>query len=419
MIVLMGALFTFLISLTDSKILNWFKKPKILEFSLITVIVAGILIIASGLEGARCNNYSFLADAWLHFRPWINFQGAYIDSIPYNGHHYIIEAPFPGLLTLPFVLLWGTNTLSELIPSLIVGTLTISIFWLLFNRLGLISKDRILLSFFKFIGTSLMWCSYLGDVWFFSPVVAVCCTGIALLECTGKRRGWIIGLAAVCAFESRSILAPAFLLYPYLIASGSLSNYAIYELKNIWKRLLSYFIVLCIGAIFWVFYNEIRWGTFNDIGYQLFCNQDIQCLQTPFGFQYFFYEVYSFFMRPPDFITNGPFQNAVFPYFKISNDGLALLFCSPALIIAFWAKRNWTTIMIWLTSILILIPELLYYVNGFVQSGMRHALDFEPFLILLMALALRQNPNRKFFYILLCYSIMVGIWTVVIWKYTH
>ena len=36
-------------------------------------------------------------------------------------------------------------------------------------------------------------------------------------------------------------------------------------------------------------------------------------------------------------------------------------------------------------------PSFIYYVNGFAQFGMRHALDFEPFLVMLMALALAQR----------------------------
>jgi hypothetical protein len=55
-------------------------------------------------------------------------------------------------------------------------------------------------------------------------------------------------------------------------------------------------------------------------------------------------------------------------------------------------------------------------VNGFAQFGMRHALDFEPFLFVLMALALRRGAN-PIATILMLYSILVGSWGVWYWRF--
>ena len=99
------------------------------------------------------------------------------------------------------------------------------------------------------------------------------------------------------------------------------------------------FLVLLGGAIFWVFYNEIRWGTITDIGYQLFCDQDQACWKTPFGFQYFFYELWSFFFKSPDLVKTGVSQLVKYPYFNLDTEGLSLTFCSPALLIAFWPEK--------------------------------------------------------------------------------
>src|SRR5207248_2063729 len=61
---------------------------------------------------------------------------------------------------------------------------------------------------------------------------------------------------------------------------------------------------------------------------------------------------------------------------------------TPALIFAFWARRPRAfVIALWSAAVLVAIPSFVYYVNGFAQYGMRHALDFEPFLFALMALA--------------------------------
>ena len=66
----------------------------------------------------------------------------------------------------------------------------------------------------------------LGDVWFFAHVCAVFFTLLALIELTGKRRGWLVGIVAVCAFESRFTLALALPFYAYQLWSGELAREA-------------------------------------------------------------------------------------------------------------------------------------------------------------------------------------------------
>ena len=60
-------------------------------------------------------------------------------------------------------------------------------------------------------------------------------------------------------------------------------------------------------------------------------------------------------------------------------------------------------------------PSFLYYLNGLVQFGMRHALDFEPFLFVLMALAVRERMPT-WGKALCAYSMVVGVWGVWYWN---
>jgi hypothetical protein len=69
----------------------------------------------------------------------------------------------------------------------------------------------------------------------------------------------------------------------------------------------------------------------------------------------------------------------------------------------------------WLLAILTAVPNFVYYVNGYAQFGMRHALDFEPFLFVLMALALRRGANPAAT-LLVTYSMIAGAWGVWFWR---
>jgi hypothetical protein len=168
--------------------------------------------------------------------------------------------------------------------------------------------------------------------------------------------------------------------------------------------------VLVPFALLWVAYNEVRWHVPYDIGYTEWYHRDPigEPAGSPFALHYLSYEAYSFFLLPPQWVKG-------FPYVVPTFNGLALTWTSPALALAFLARgqRRWILAM-GCAAALIAAPNLLYYTNGFMQFGMRHALDFEAFLFVLMAMAVQARISRLG--ILLCaYSILVGIWGVWYW----
>jgi hypothetical protein len=85
------------------------------------------------------------------------------------------------------------------------------------------------------------------------------------------------------------------------------------------------------------------------------------------------------------------------------------------LLLAFFARKpaRWV-VALWAATLLVAAPNFLYYVNGFAQFGMRHALDFEPFLVALMMLAVRDR-FPKWGYVLVAYSCAVGLWGCWYW----
>jgi len=77
------------------------------------------------------------------------------------------------------------------------------------------------------------------------------------------------------------------------------------------------------------------------------------------------------------------------------------------------------TLALWAAVLLTAAPNFIYYVNGFAQFGMRHALDFEPFLVALMALGLRDRMPAWCYalaYTLIGWSCAVGLWGCWYWN---
>jgi hypothetical protein len=102
-----------------------------------------------------------------------------------------------------------------------------------------------------------------------------------------------------------------------------------------------------------------------------------------------------------------------FPYVVPLRFGTALTWTSPALVYALWARVPQPAVrLMWIAALLAAGPSLLYYVNGYAQFGMRHALDFEPFLFVLMLFAARVHLPKWVPWLVL-YSIAAtayGIW---------
>ena len=366
-------------------------KPSIFAGLAALVVIA---LVAHG-RSSPYNNYVLLAQALLHGHTWIFWPGAYIDALPFNGQYYVIEGPMPAALLLPFVAIFGTFNQTAL--AIALGAIAIGAAFELGERLGVKQSTNIWICAFLLAGTDLLWCAMLGDVWFIAHVSAVCFTMLALVELAGVKRGWLVALWAGCAIFSRFDLVLALPVYAYLLRDRA-------QLRTFGGMLVPL-------ALVWIGYNLARWGTWYDIGYSAWYHQDSAGMPTgsPFRLQYLGYELWSFFVQAPQ-------RLASYPWLNPSISGVALTWTSPALVLAFFARapRNWV-IALWAATILCAAPNALYYVNGFAQFGMRHALDFEPFLVALMFLASKERLPI-WGKALIAYSCVVGLWGVWFWN---
>jgi hypothetical protein len=370
-----------------------------------------VTAFVSQLHATPYNNFVLLAQALLHGHAWIDWPGPYIDALPYHARYYVIEAPMPALLLLPFVAIFAAHTNQTLLSVALAGV-AVGAAWELGERFGLGRSSNAWICAFLLAGTDLLWCAMLGDVWFIAHVSAVCFTMLALVELAGKRRGWLVALLAACAFESRFSMIGALPVYAYLLAMPSDSTLSDYRLQ--WSqgmtRVASFAGVLLGAGALWILYNQARWGTWSDIGYTTWYHQDQAGMPTgsPFRLEYLPYQLWSFFAQAPT-------QLPAFPGLRPELSGVALTFTSPALVLAFFARKpvRWV-IALWIAALLTAVPNFLYYVNGFAQFGMRHALDFEPFLVVLMMLAVRDR-FIWWGYALVAYSIGAGLWGCWYW----
>jgi hypothetical protein len=360
----------------------------------VNAVLAGLLgaIVALAFAHGRVSpydNYVLLASQMLHGHVWIDpvWPGPEIDAVLFNGHRYVVNDPVPAILMLPLVAFVGTHANQTLLACLLCGVAT-GAGWALLERMGVTSRVAVWLVVFLLAGTDLLWCSMLGDVWFIAQTSAVAFTLLALCELAGQRRGWLVALWTALALGSRFTLVMALPVLLWWVWAGFTGAPAAGSRRERLIHLAAFAGTLAPFFVLWVAYNMARWHVPWDAGHTIFYHQDPfmgSAAGSPFGIANIPIELYSFFVVPPHL-------HPTFPYVEPLAFGTALWFTSPALVLAFLAREpRRLVVSLWVATVLVAGPSLLYYANGGSQFGMRHALDFAPFVLALMGLAARTN----------------------------
>jgi hypothetical protein len=380
----------------------------------VNAILAGLLgaIVALACAHGRAtpyDNYVLFADALLHGHLWIDptWPGPSIDAVFFHGHRYIVNDPVPGLLILPLVALVGLSANQTLLACLLCGV-AVGAAWSLLERIGVTTQASFWLIAFALAGTDLLWCSMLGDVWFIAETSAVAFLLLALRELAGARRGWLVALFMAFALGSRFTLVMALPVLLWWCWDGFL------ERERRPRSAGAFALTLIPFFALWIAYNVVRWHVPWDAGHTIFYHQDPFMgapTGSPFGLDDVPVELWSFLVQPPTWHPDGHWLEPALA-------GTALWFTSPALVLAFFARRpRALVIALWAATLLVAAPSLLYYANGGSQFGMRHALDFEPFLLVLMGLAARQGLGWvwRVGQVLIVWSVAVGLWGCWYW----
>jgi hypothetical protein len=123
----------------------------------------------------------------------------------------------------------------------------------------------------------------------------------------------------------------------------------------------------------------------------------------PFNFIYMFLQGFHVYFRAPSALAIA----------GMDHFGTSIIFASPFVLAAFWAKwkRNllWGA---WVSISLMLIHLLFHFNNGYLQiNAQRFTLDFLPILILLVALGVQQM-QKGLWKIMVAYSIALNIFAL-------
>lgn len=355
------------------------------------LIILGSLWPTIRSDSGEKNLYVHQANSILQWR--FDIDQYYHDVAIYNERFYVPFPPFPALLLLPIVVIFGVASTKVMLVSIVLSILNVIVLRRILKKLDVDSKiiPWILACFF--LGTA-YWTSLLqsSSVWFFAHIVSVTCMLLAINEVLGKGRGVLAGLFLGMAFLSRQLsIYSIFFLFIMLLDKSSF-NTRKWKFGNVLAFVIS--VSFCIGV--YMIFNWIRFDNIFDTGYSYislpgFLKERVEQyglfhpVYVPFNFFYMFLQGFHVEFSPTTYLSG----------LTMNSFGTSITFASPFVFIAFFAK--WKSNVLWAAWISVgmsLVHMLFYYNNGYVQvNAQRFSLDFLPVLILLVAIGIKRMPE--------------------------
>jgi hypothetical protein len=313
------------------------------------------------------------------------------DYVLYQGMVYVYFGPLPSLLILPFVAFFG-----RAFPQVLIGISSlIAVFfgiYALSQRLRFSKNDSLWLAVFFVFSTVLLAVGIINITAYQIQALSTVFLVLALYEQSGRKRYWLTGIYIGFAGLTRFVLFGAVLFFLIELFR---------EKKDIKRKLLLLLIPVIITAGLNAAYNHRRFHSVFETGYQYNVTLGTSPMrdQAEFGFlslNHLPANLYVLLLKAPDPILYNPgFFVLKPPYIKADPWGMAIWFTSPLFLFLLTRfKKGPHTISAGITTVILMLPSLLYFGIGFSQFGYRYALDFLPFLFLLLLPSFNGKLSR-------------------------
>lgn len=308
--------------------------------------------------------------------------------------------PLPAIILVPFVFIF-----ERFLQGYISFPLSLLNFYLLYKiarKFNINHQKALILATFFIFGSVYTPLAALPASWYFAQVVACSFLIFAIYEFINNRRFLLIGIfmAAGIAARLNLIFSAVFFLY--------------YIFKNpfTFANLVKFTSPILFALILIGLYNYARFQSPFESGYNLQLIPQEAADRRSIGL-FSIYHIPSnlFFMllNGPEPVLNSAHELKP-PFLTFDSYGLSLFFLSPVLFYLYKANFKKEIIAVSTVTILVLlIPIITYYGIGHRQVGFRYALDFFPFVYLLMTDATKK-VQIKTLYLLIFFGVFFSIY---------
>ncbi|KKR77954.1 MAG: hypothetical protein UU23_C0006G0009 [Candidatus Curtissbacteria bacterium GW2011_GWA1_40_9] len=360
-----------------------------------------IVLLFTNLQITKEQQFVLLAKSFQNSSLALTNLGENIsDTSPYQGKYYWPLGPFPAIIILPFLFIFQNFYQSYL--SFPISILNFILLFQIAKFLGLDKKKSLILSIFFIFGSIYTPLAAIPASWYFAQTVACFLTIAAIYEFLVKKSYFIPGvlIAAATATRFNLILVSIFFIILATVEGTKPT------------KIIKLLLPITVSVILIFSYNNLRFGNPLESGYNLqlipqeaLARRNIGLFST----QHIPSNLYYMIFKGPEAVFKDSSKELTFPYLSFNNYGLSIFFLSPILLLLH--KANFKNKLIktsTLTTFVLLIPILTYYGIGQKQVGYRYALDFFPFLFLMLTDAVK-SINIKLLYLIVFWGVFFSI----------
>ena len=356
------------------------------------LLVLGLLTLLKANLALRAEqHFVFLAKSFLEGRlDFTEAPGTWADTSPYEGRYYWPLGPLPAILLMPFV--WIGDASFQQGPLLFAfNAISLYLLFRIARRITGSDETALWLAFAYVFATNYLYVGLVAWSWYFAQAMATTFTLWALCEFLGRRRWWVIGAALALGMTTRVTVVLGGLFFGLSLLFDGAKRRA----KIRWLAQMTVPMILSVAGL--LAYNYLRFGSIAEFGYSTQILAHEPAVNRAYGVWSVGHvpaNLYYLFFKGPEGIFIPGSKVLQYPYLRPSIWGMSILFTSPIFLVI--VKAPWRDRSVRLaaaTSALMLAIVLGYYGIGVRQYGYRYALDFYPFLFLILCRSVGDRPS--------------------------
>ena len=326
------------------------------------------------------DSYSLQAMSWLSGRLDMGKNYEWLELAVYNGKYYLSFPPLPSVVMLPFVLLFGEKTPSNLVSAL-YGIFTAMIAYKILKKAGMKRGGAVFFAIAYVWGSNMLWLSTSGGVWFLAQGLNMLLLTACVYFAQQKMRVAAYAMAAL-AVGCRPFSVCMFLpLMAYFYMVDKYRPRADRIRGQIRSLIIPAFIALC-----YMLYNYVRFGNVLEFGHN-YLPEFTESEKGQFSLSYILPNLYNLLLRP---VTLRADLTLEYPLF----DGFMFYIANPMFLIWFAAVvkdvRQKKLDAVRLCIVIAVLIELLllcaHKTLGGWQFGARYTVDMLPMALMYLLL---------------------------------
>jgi hypothetical protein len=347
----------------------------------------------------------------------VYLERAQINHRKKHKRYFMSFPPGPAFLMMPLAAIWDYEV-NDVIWTIFFAALNVMLMYLLLKRMaiggrtGRSRSDNLWLTLLFGLGSAHLWCAVMGQVWFTALIMGVTFALLYLLCSIDARHPLLAGIFLALGFATRTpLLFTSVFFFAFVFFPGGHWFLGDKRREDAWGyavKKLAWFCAPCLVVglgLLWM--NHIRFDSLTEFGHTYLAGGTIGRIKNYglFNLQFLSKNLSALLTLLPRFQPEAPFV-------VVSKHGMSLLLTTPAFFYLFLPKERKSTEdkfwwrLLWATVVAAALPALMYQNTGYAQFGYRFALDYMPYLILLLAVG--RRPLSWLFKTLVLIGVMVN-----------